>query len=258
MWRAKAPDPAQVKLMARARDRYDLRPLVVHANYLINLAAAREVTREKSVEALRGEIERALMVGAEYLVVHPGNYKEITLEQGILNVAMSLALAWRGVDETLSNHSFTLLLENTAGAGTQLGGRFEELATIRQLALPYLGIPIGYCLDTCHCYVAGFDIATQAGLDALIAEVSLELGWDHIPVIHTNDAKTPLGSHLDRHANIGAGHIGVEGFRRILNHPKLRRKAFILETPVDEPGDDLKNVLALKNLVSIRPGKCGI
>lgn len=256
MWRAKAPDPAQVKLMAQARDRYDLRPLVVHANYLINLAAADEVVREKSIGALQGEIERALIIGAEYLVIHPGNYKGLTPGQGILNVAMSLALAWRAVDETLlSNQPFTLLLENTAGAGTQLGSRLEELATIRQLATPYLGISIGYCLDTCHCYVAGFDIATQAGLDALIAQASSELGWEHIQVIHTNDAKTGLGSHVDRHANIGAGHIGLAGFRRILNHPKLRTKAFILETPVDEPGDDLRNVLALKNLVANKPRK---
>lgn len=259
MWRAKAPDPAQVRLMARARERHDLRPLVVHANYLINLAAADEAIREKSVRALQGEIERALIIGAEYLVVHPGNYKDLTPEQGILNVAMSLALAWRAVDDAvLTDQPFTLLLENTAGAGAQLGGRLDELATVRQLAMPYLDIPIGYCLDTCHCYVAGFDIAAPTGLDALVAQVSTELGWEHIPVIHTNDAKTALGSHVDRHANIGAGHIGLEGFRRILNHPELRQKAFILETPVDEPGDDLRNVIALKSLVSTKPGKRGV
>jgi deoxyribonuclease-4 len=259
MWRAKAPDPAQVRLMARARERHDLRPLVVHANYLINLAAADEAIREKSVGALQGEIERALIIGAEYLVVHPGNYKDLTPEQGILNVAMSLALAWRAVDDAvLTDQPFTLLLENTAGAGAQLGGRLDELATVRQLAMPYLDIPIGYCLDTCHCYVAGFDIAAPTGLDALVAQVSTELGWEHIPVIHTNDAKTALGSHVDRHANIGAGHIGLEGFRRILNHPELRQKAFILETPVDEPGDDLRNVIALKSLVSTKPGKRGV
>lgn len=254
MWRAKPPDPAQVKLMALAREKHDLRPLVIHANYLINLASAEPVIREKSVDALQGEIERALIIGAEYLVVHPGNYKGLTPEQGMLNVAMSLALAWRAVDPALpSNPSLTLLLENTAGAGAQLGGKFEELATIRQLAAPHLDIPIGYCIDTCHCYVAGFDIAAQLGLNALIAKISSELDWNHIPVIHANDTKSKLGSHVDRHANIGSGHIGLEGFRRILNRPELRNKAFILETPVDEPGDDLRNVLALKNLVAAKP-----
>lgn len=255
MCRAKAPDPAQVKLMAEARKEYDLRPLVIHANYLINLAAGDQVIREKSIQALTGEIERALIIGAEYLVVHPGNYKGLTPEQGLLNVAKSMALAWRDVSGTLlPAPTFSLLLENTAGAGAQLGGVFSELATIRELATPYVEVPIGYCLDTCHCYVAGFDIAAQCGLDALFAQVSAELGWQHIPVIHTNDAKTTLGSHVDRHANIGAGHIGLEGFRRILNRPELRRKAFVLETPVDTPGDDLRNVLALKNLVG-NPGQ---
>jgi deoxyribonuclease-4 len=111
-------------------------------------------------------------------------------------------------------------------------------------------IPIGYCLDTCHCYVFGFDLASETGLARLIETAEETLGLKHVPVIHSNDAKTPLNSHLDRHANIGAGYIGLEGFRRILNHPKLRGKAFILETPVDKPGDDLRNVRALKELVS--------
>jgi len=117
------------------------------------------------------------------------------------------------------------------------------------LAGPYLDIPIGYCLDTCHCYVSGRDISTETGLAGFIREADDSLGLNHVPVIHTNDAKTALGSHLDRHAHIGAGYIGKEGFRRILTHPRLRDKAFILETPVDEPGDDLRNVTALKELV---------
>ncbi|MGC2660113.1 MAG: deoxyribonuclease IV [Bryobacteraceae bacterium] len=256
MWRAKSPDPAQVRLFARARERYDLQPCVIHTNYLINLAAADEGGRQKSIQALTGEIERALIIGAEYLVVHPGNYKGLPLEQGMLNVAMSLALAWRAVNsEALPKNELTLLLENTAGAGAQLGGRFEELAIIRQLITPYLDIPVGYCIDTCHCYVAGSDIAAKAGVEALVKQISTELDWQHIPVIHANDAKTELGSHLDRHANIGAGNIGLEGFRRILNHPKLCQKAFILETPADEPGDELKDVATLKSLVAQKPQK---
>jgi deoxyribonuclease-4 len=146
----------------------------------------------------------------------------------------------------------SILLENTAGAGAQLGGHLRELATIRELAGQYVEIPIGYCLDTCHCYVSGFDIAHGHGLTKLIESASETLGLEHVPVIHANDAKTALNSHVDRHANIGNGNIGVEGFRRILNHPRLQEKAFILETPVDKPGDDLRNVTALKELVSPR------
>ena len=251
MWRAKAPDAEQVRLLNRFRQLHDLTPLVIHDSYLINLASPPSLIREKSIEGFRGELERALIIGADYLVTHPGNYKGLTAEQGMLNVAEALALAWRGVDAELTHGSkLTILLENTAGAGAQLGGSLDELAAIRHLAQPYVDVPIGYCLDTCHCYVSGFDIAHEDGLAQLIAEASANLGLEHVRVIHTNDAKTALNSHCDRHAHIGAGHIGLEGFRRILNHPEVCSKAFILETPIDKPGDDLRNVRTLKELVS--------
>jgi deoxyribonuclease IV len=250
MWRAKAPDPQQVRLLQAERDAHDLAPLVIHDNYLINLASGDPEIRAKSIDAFAGEMERAIIIGADYLVAHPGNYKGLSLEQGLLNVAEAVALAWRAVPAAIQRGAtLTLLLENTAGAGTQLGGALPELHTIRQLAGPYIDIPIGYCLDTCHCWVAGFDIASEAGLTDFLGQASATLGLNHIPVIHANDAKAQRGSHLDRHENIGAGYIGKEGFRRILNHPKLREKAFILETPVDNPGDDLRDVTALKELV---------
>jgi deoxyribonuclease-4 len=251
MWRTKTPEPAQVASLRRLRARHDLAPLVVHDSYLINLAAPSSEVREKSIAAFQGEMERAIVIGAEYLVAHPGNYKGQTVEQGMVNVAAALSLAWRRVREDLKTGcKLTVLLENTAGAGAQLGGDLEELAAIREIASSYLDIPIGYCLDTCHCYVAGFDIASEAGLADFLRTADGVLGLANVPVIHTNDAKMQLGSHIDRHANIGSGYIGVEGFRRILNHPDLRQKAFILETPADQPGDDLRDVLALKELVS--------
>lgn len=250
-WRAKLPDAEAVKKLRAERERHDLAPLVIHDSYLINLAAPPSVVREQSIDAFRGEIERAILIGADYLVAHPGNYKGLSLQQGMLNVAEGLALAWGAVDPALAKEAgLTILLENTAGAGAQIGGKVDELATIRELASPYIDIPIGYCLDTCHCYVAGFDIAHETGLETLIEAASETLGLEHIPVMHANDAKTGLNSHCDRHAHIGAGYIGLEGFRRILNHPKLCGKAFILETPIDQPGDDLRNVTQLKELVS--------
>ncbi|MGC2661987.1 MAG: TIM barrel protein [Bryobacteraceae bacterium] len=142
-----------------------------------------------------------------------------------------------------------------AAAGAQLGASLRNWPSYANSLGPYLDIPVGYCIDTCHCYVAGSDIAARAGLEALVKQISTELDWQHIPVIHANDAKAELGSHLDRHANIGAGNIGLEGFRHILNHPKLHRKAFILETPADEPGDELKDVATLKSLVAQEPQK---
>jgi deoxyribonuclease IV len=251
MWRAKPPDLQQVRLLQAVRDANDLTPLVIHDNYLINLASRDPETRSRSIDGLAGEMERAIIIGAEYLVAHPGNHKGLSLEQGLLNVAEAMVLAWRLVPaELLKKPKLTLLLENTAGAGAQLGGVLSELQTIRQLAGPYLDIPIGYCLDTCHCWVAGFDVVSEAGLDAFLDHAQETLGLENVTVIHANDAKAQRGSHVDRHENIGAGYIGKEGFRRILNHSKLREKAFILETPEDNPGDDLRNVTALKELVS--------
>jgi deoxyribonuclease-4 len=257
MWRARRPESAQIRAFQQLREKHDLRPVAIHDSYLINLAAPASTIRQNSIDAFRGEIERALLIGAEYLVAHPGNYKGVTVEQGMLNVAEALALAWRAVDPALThNPKLTILLENTAGAGAQLGGNLDEIAAIRQVVSPYIDLPIGFCIDTCHCYVSGLDISQEAGLERFVAQAAETLGWDHVPVIHTNDAKMKLGSHLDRHANIGEGYIGLEGFRRILNHPVLREKAFILETPVDKPGDDLRNVRALQSLVAL-PQKAG-
>lgn len=250
MWRAKPPDPDQVGLLSKAREKHDLNPLVIHDNYLINLASEDSLIRAKSIEAFTGELERAILIGADYLVAHPGNYKDLTLERGILNAAEGLARSWLQVSNALKKRGrLSILLENTAGAKNQIGGDLKELSTLRHLASPYIDIPIGYCLDTCHLYVYGRDISSEMGLEAAINEAEELLGLEHVPVMHANDAKTTLGSHLDRHAHIGDGYIGNEGFRRILNHPRLRQKAFILETPVDNPGDDLRNVTALKELV---------
>jgi len=246
MWRASAPDPQQVRLLATARDRYDLHPLVIHVNYLINLASLDPVIRAKSIAAFRGELERAHAIGAEYLVLHPGSHKGASIEQGIAAFVLGL----RDAAEGLPDHKLTVLLENTAGAGSHLGSRFEELKSMRDRAGELTGLPIGYCLDTCHLLAAGFDIATQAGLRDTLRSAEALLGLANVHIIHANDSKFPLASHVDRHANIGAGHIGAEAFRRILTHPKLRRKPFILETPIDREGDDRRNLDKLKSLAT--------
>jgi deoxyribonuclease-4 len=243
MWRASMPAKDDIAAMRRARERLDLRPLAIHVNYLINLASLDPVIREKSVAAFRGELERATAIGAEYLVTHPGSYRGQPVEQAIAAFALGLAEAAHGLAR-----SVIVLLENTAGGGAHIGGRLEELRLIRDLAARETDIEIGYCLDTCHLLAAGFDIATEAGLETTVAAVDRILGLDNVRVIHANDSKGSLGSHLDRHANIGEGHIGAKGFHRILTHAKLREKPFILETPKDEEGDDRRNVEMLKKL----------
>jgi deoxyribonuclease IV len=228
----------------RARERHDLTPLVIHDNYLINLASAHPEVRAKSIEAFRGELERAITISAEYVVAHPGNYKGQSIEQGILNFIEGVTAAASG----LHCGKLMLLLENTVGAGAQLGSRFEELHVIHEYASQMTDLPIGFCLDTCHLLASGYDVATAKGLKETVAEVKQILGLEHVRVIHANDSKGALRSHIDRHASIGEGYIGLEGFRRILTHPGLRSKAFILETPVEQDGDDRRNLDTLKSL----------
>lgn len=249
MWRAAMPSGEQLREMREFRAAHDLAPLVIHDSYLINLASADEVIREKSIAAFRGELERAFAIGAEYLVMHPGSAKDHTLESGIDTLVRSLQAASKG----LKPKGFKLLLENTAGAGATIGRSLEELRRIRELAQGKLPFEIGYCLDTCHLYASGYDVSTAKGLDQTVREAASVLGLENVPVIHTNDSKGDLASRLDRHANIGEGRIGLAGFRRILNHPELRSKAFVLETPIDEPGDDQRNVDALKSLCRKSP-----
>lgn len=246
-WKASQLSLPEVARFRRAREKHDLAPLVVHDNYLINLAASEQsAVRALSVAAFRGEIERAVILEADYLVAHPGNYRGQTLEQGLLNIVQALAAASAG----LNFGGLVVLLENTVGAGggVQVGGRFEELKVLRDFALQHTGLKIGFCIDTCHTHCSGYDLATEAGAKATFIEMGGILGFDNIHVIHANDSMTPCNSHIDRHEHIGKGYIGEQGFRRILSHPKLRHKPFLLETPVDEPGDERRDIETLKSL----------
>jgi deoxyribonuclease-4 len=242
-WKASVPSLPAIRLLNRAREKHDLYPLAIHDNYLINLASAHEKTRTLSIEAFRGELERAVAMGAEYLIAHPGNYKGHSVEQGIMHFLQGVGDAARG----LKLGNLMLLIENTVGAGAQLGGRFEELHVMREFAPKITDVPIGFCLDTCHLLASGFDIANAAGLRDMVSEADRLLGLDNVRVIHANDSKGALGSHVDRHQNIGQGYIGLDGFRRILHHPRLRSKAFILETPMDD-GWDQKDLDTLRQL----------
>ncbi len=255
MWRARPPDPEQIKRLRAARRRFDLRPLAIHVNYLINLASNDRTVRAKSIEAFRGELERAAVIGAECLVLHPGNYKGQSVEEGITAFVLGLKEAAAGLARQVRRRMPAVLLENTAGSGASLGSRLEELQAMRELARDLTDLDVGFCLDTCHLLAAGFDVATAIGLRDTVRAIERTIGWTPVRLIHANDSKTPRGSRVDRHAHIGKGYIGLEAFRRILTHPKLRSKPFILETPVDEPGDDRKNLDTLKALSAPRSTK---
>jgi len=244
MWRASSPGAEQIRSLRRARERLDLYPLAVHANYLVNLASRDRLIRTRSIASFRGELQRAAAIGAEYLVLHPGSYKGQSLEEGIAAFVLGLSDAAAGA----ACDGVTVLLENTVGSGAQIGGRFEELRAIRNHAVETTGVPLGYCLDTCHLLAAGYDISTPAGLRKTIQRADSILGIDNVKLIHANDSKTPLASHVDRHANIGEGYIGKAGFRRILACSELHAKPFILETPKEQDGDDRRNLENLKKL----------
>jgi len=232
--------------MLRLRAKYDLNPLVIHTNYLVNLASTNPLFLKKSIEAFRGEVERALAVCANYLVLHPGSFRGADREAGLLQTAAAIAAATQGLD--LAQGGLTILIENTAGAEFSLGGSFEQVAeVIDRLA----GIvPIGACIDTCHTHVAGYDIVTLEGIYQTLHQLEASVGLNNVKVVHCNDAKAARGSKLDRHQQIGKGTIGKEPFRILLNDLRLAHAAFIAETPIERPGDDRRNVAALKKLVA--------
>jgi len=249
-----------------------LGPLVIHANYLINLATSDPVMRVRSIQVFHDEIVRGLALGADYLVVHPGSCcgntpgRDKTMAQAIRDVAQALRQAARGVRlcqkfGDLRDCRLRLLLENTSGMGMAIGSRFEELKAIMDAA-PEL--PLGICLDTAHAFHVGYEIHTEAGLAQTIAALDRTVGLGRVAVLHVNDSKTAFASRVDRHEHIGRGHFGkgksgLEAFRRILNHPSLSAsaatgrpgRAFLLETPIDAPGDDRRNVRRLWDLVGI-------
>jgi deoxyribonuclease-4 len=245
MWRAPKVDPKQAERMRELRVSHDVGPLVIHTSYLVNVCSQNNEIREKSVDAFRGEIERALAWGAEYLVLHPGSWKGLTREVGLKLAADSITraidgLPWQGT-------GFHILIENTAGAEFSLGGSFEQVAEL--VARLKATAPVAVCLDTCHTHVAGYDLVTADGYKATMKQIAATVGFEAVRVWHCNDAKAARGSKLDRHEHIGQGTMGVEPFRRLLNDKRFGKAAFIAETPVDEPGDEERNVRVLKSLV---------
>ena len=245
-WRPYQLGRVQCETMNRLRQQYDLKPLVIHANYLINLAGTNDLFLKKSVEAFRGELERALALCADYLVLHPGSFRGTSREQGLQRTASSIKEASRGLD--LAKGGLTILIENTAGAEYSLGGTFEQVAELIELLRGT--VPVAACIDTCHVHVAGYDIVSAEGRRLTLQHLDGTVGLKNVRVWHCNDAKAERGSRLDRHEHIGRGKLGLPVFRALLNDRRLKQAAFVAETPIDDPGDDLRNVEALQRLVA--------
>ena len=255
MWQGGSTRISDVDAQAFRERREELRlgPLVIHANYLINLASAERMLQTRSIQAFHDEIVRAIALRADFLIVHPGARGESTTEQAISTIVESVKQA--------SKHApmdgLRILIENTAGMGTTVGARLEELG---EILAGLRNLPVGACLDTAHLFAAGYDIKSPGGLASTIGQIDGAIGLENVPVMHVNDSKIPLGGRVDRHAHIGKGKIGAEAFARILRHPRfgaaapegLPGRAFVAETPIDDPGDDRRNVAMLWELAGLK------
>lgn len=237
-----------------AREKSGLWPLAIHSVYLINLAAQDPHMQALSRAAFREELERGINLGADYLVVHPGNPKSVPVEVGIATAVESIREAARGLklkgaassaSRAGKQNGLTILIENTAGQGSSIGCGFEQVADI---IAGLDDLPVDVCLDTAHTFASGYDISTEAGFKSTVKAIDRSFGFDSIKMIHCNDSKVPLGSRVDRHQHIGLGHIGAEAFRRITHHPKFRRIPFVLETPIEKDHDDRWNLARIREL----------
>jgi deoxyribonuclease-4 len=242
-WRGKPLTRAEIRRFQARQRATAIRPVFAHACYLINLAAAQAPTLRRSIAALIDEVQRATRLGVPFVVLHPGSHMGAGERAGLRRVAHSLDEVFRSTRQS----PVRLALETTAGQGTNLGHRFEHLADI--LALVANPDRIAVCIDTCHLLAAGYDIRTARGYRKTMDEFDRVVGCQHVVAFHLNDSKAPLGSRVDRHAHIGKGHIGLQGFRHLLRDARWRGLPMVLETPKsDDLHEDVENLRVLRRL----------
>lgn len=248
--KARPLPPEEVAAARSVLENSGIFPLVVHTPYFVNLCSSDEGLRAYAVETLAGELERAALLGSPYVVTHLGRPAEgVGLAEGLALAAASVAEAFRRVPG--GAEGVTLLLENTAGAGREIGSSLEELAHVVGELGRGAKDRLGVCLDTCHAQAAGYDLGTQAGVRAFSLRAAQLVGPDRVKVVHANDSLGAAGSHLDRHVPVGQGTIGEEGFRALLTDPLLAGCPFLLETP----GTDEERATDLVRLRRLRAGE---
>lgn len=234
-WKASPITEEDVQKYKEEAQKYDqIYPVAVHASYLINIASPKPDLWEKSYQALKDEVERAAKFDIPYITFHPGSYMESDVESGLGRIAQGLV---RVLAETaVSAPNTTICLETMAGQGTNLGFKFEHLASL----LEQVGHDdrLGVCFDTCHVFSAGYDIRTPEAYEQTMAQFDQIIGLGKIKCFHLNDSKFALGSNKDRHEHIGDGHIGLQGFANFVNDPRWAAYPAHLETPKTEKDDD--------------------
>lgn len=225
----------------RERKRNGIDPLFIHTIYLLNLASPCQELRKRSIDSLVAYMRAAVELGADSVVTHLGSAGQASLDQAEDMASASLAEALARVEGGV------VLIETSAGAGASVGSDFAQIGRIvRRLGE---SDRIGVCLDTAHIFAAGYDIATELGLEHTLLDLDKHVGLDRLRLVHANDSKAPLGSCIDRHENIGRGYLGKDAFRRLLRHPILQRMPFIIEVPgFDQEGLDIENIALLREL----------
>lgn len=244
-WNAKPLQDKEIQQFKAAWEASGIRMVVAHDSYLINLATPDDALLEKSRSAMRIEVERCEQLGIPYLVMHPGSHVGSGEEAGLRRVAES----FDAIHRQTSGYQTKILVETTAGQGTNLGWQFEQIARIfEHVAQPER---LGVCFDTCHAFAAGYDIRTEAAYRQTMAEFDRIIGLARLNAIHVNDSVKPLGCRVDRHEAIGKGHIGLDGFRWLMNDPRLADIPKILETPKggDPVASDQENLSKLRALL---------
>jgi deoxyribonuclease IV len=242
-WHAKPITPEEVEIFKKAQKQSDIHPIVAHASYLINIGSPNHATAEKSYGALQEELVRCHLLGIPYLVLHPGSHLGTDVDACLKRIAQyaSNALKHAGGDTTL-------LFETMAGQGSAVGSTFEELAWLVHHTTPHKRV--GICMDTCHIFAAGYDFRTPELYTKMWHHFDKIIGRHFLKAIHCNDSIKDVGGRVDRHADIGSGKIGTEGFRLIMNDPSLFHIPKILETPKESLSDDTRNMKKLIGLLS--------
>ena len=241
-WKYNELNPDEVEQFKAKLASSNIFPCFLHLPYLPNLAAAKEELYTKSINSLCEDLRRAEILSIPFLIVHVGSRVTLSEEEAIEKVI-------EGINQSLQRvpNQVMILIENTAGQGTELGSKFPQLHKI--LSSVDNKDRIGICLDTAHAFEAGYDLSTRKGLDDTLNKFERLIGLKNLHLLHLNDSKTPLASHSDRHWHIGKGYIGLEGFRNIVNHPLLHHLPGIMETPRKNLKDDLRNMKVMRSLV---------
>jgi deoxyribonuclease-4 len=241
-WKYRSLDEEDMEKFRSTLKSSDLFPVFLHMPYLPNMASPDPGYHARSIDSMATELERAEQLKAQYVIIHIGHRMESSVDKAIDTVS-------QGINEALARvtNSVVVLLENTAGQGSEIGSTFEQIAAIMDRVEDQRRI--GACLDTAHSFEAGYDLSNQDGIERTLESFDRLIGLKRLYLLHLNDSKTVLGSRRDRHWHIGKGRIGLEGFRSLINHPLLRHLPGIMETPRKDTVEDLRNMKVIRSLV---------